>query len=142
MQLLMSEFVQEAKGAETATVAAAKELLQDIKQASSQGIVYFRGRATVFAKPGTHLLSKLVWHLALLFRCLNFASQSFSYPVTTQAEMQFIFALLHLPLSRETSAATCRQQDLSRLIAKLHRTVAPLLALQDQDILPTLQNTM
>ena len=51
---------QESKGLDTPEAGRARELLRDIEDASKQGTVYFRGRAVVYAKPGTNQLSKLV----------------------------------------------------------------------------------
>ena len=57
---LMQQCVQDAKGSETPQVARAQELLADLAHASTRQFVYFRGRATVYAKPGTHWLQKFV----------------------------------------------------------------------------------
>ncbi len=51
---------QEAKGVETPVLARAKQLLGDIEHASKEAPVYFRGRASVFAKSGTGWLSRMV----------------------------------------------------------------------------------
>lgn len=60
LSLIMLQHLQEAKGVKTVEVARTKELLQDIERAAAENFVYFRGRATVFAKPGTNWFSKAV----------------------------------------------------------------------------------
>ena len=57
---LMQGCVQAAKGVETPDLARAQELLADLAHASTRRFVYFRGRATVYAKPGTNWFQKFV----------------------------------------------------------------------------------
>ena len=58
--------LQEAKGVETGEITRARQLLQDIEHASQEAPVYFRGQATVFAKPGSTWFSRLVRRSFLL----------------------------------------------------------------------------
>ena len=51
---------QEQKQAALEKMDAALRQLQEIEEAASEAIVYIRGRATVHAKPGTNLFSRLV----------------------------------------------------------------------------------
>lgn len=57
---LMQGCVQAAKAPETPELARTQELLADLAHASTRRFVYFRGRATVYAKPGTNWFQKFV----------------------------------------------------------------------------------
>lgn len=70
---------QEQKREASQKMEAALEQLREIEEASRGSIVYIRGRATVLAKPGTNLFSRLVrcpCYMVVFLRCPHTALDS------------------------------------------------------------------